>query len=878
MTNRVTPPSLPLRFFRWYCHRDLVKSIEGDLIELYTERQRSKGRLRANISLLWDIVLLFRPGIIRSISFPSSIINYAMFKNYWISAYRNLVKSKTYSIINVTGLALGIAASLLMLSYLRFERNYDSFHKNADRIYRVPMTITEKGTLPQRFAFTYPAVAGALKAEFPEIEEAIRIRKGSGLVTVDDVKIPKLVMRWVDKEFLTMFSFPFAYGDDSALNEMNNAVLTRKIANQLFKVDDARGKTFSYGGNLFQVSAVIEDVPVNSHLQFDILLSYQKYIEVAKGFGGDADGSWGWSDFYTYVLLKEDADVNNVRVKLIDFADRHLGERMKASNFVNEFQLQPLLDIHTRSNYDYEFSGSGNYKYLDYVVIASVFILLMAWLNYVNLSTSRSLERVREVGVRKSIGAHRTELMYQFLFESMVMNGLAILVGFALANIALPAVGDLTSKPLVLPSVTDFTFWGVTFAALVIGAVMSGFYPAFILSSFRPSQALKGKLNVASGGIFRKAMVVVQVTLAVILIAGTIGLIQQVRFMRNQDLGVNIDKKLVLSESVGRDTTYSSALQAFATELKKIPDVKQVAFSSDVPGDEVGSSSMFRQPGDPAGKRCRTFGVDENFFTMYELSLVAGRPFERTRSEEQSSLILNETAVRVLGFNSAEDAIQKTLVSSDDSGRVFTIVGVIKDYHQESLQFEFNPTVFFLGRSYWDYYSLKIEGADYSQLIGKVQDVWKQFFPDSPFNYFFLDQYYNAQYRTENTFEVLLSSFTVLGVVVACLGLLGLASFTVSRRTKEIGIRKVLGAKVGQIISLLTKEYLLLVVLASLLAIPVAVFLFDQWLATYAFRVSLGWWFFVIPVVLILLVTLLAVGLQSLKAAWVNPVHSLRSD
>jgi len=258
--------------------------------------------------------------------------------------------------------------------------------------------------------------------------------------------------------------------------------------------------------------------------------------------------------------------------------------------------------------------------------------------------------------------------------------------------------------------------------------------------------------------------------------------------------------------------------------------------------------------------------------------LVAGRPFERTRSEEQSSLILNETAVRVLGFNSAEDAIQKTLVSSDDSGRVFTIVGVIKDYHQESLQFEFNPTVFFLGRSYWDYYSLKIEGADYSQLIGKVQDVWKQFFPDSPFNYFFLDQYYNAQYRTENTFEVLLSSFTVLGVVVACLGLLGLASFTVSRRTKEIGIRKVLGAKVGQIISLLTKEYLLLVVLASLLAIPVAVFLFDQWLATYAFRVSLGWWFFVIPVVLILLVTLLAVGLQSLKAAWVNPVHSLRSD
>ncbi|MGE0587876.1 MAG: ABC transporter permease [Cyclobacteriaceae bacterium] len=873
-----TSQILALRLFRWFCRPDLVRSIEGDLIELYHSRVELVGATRARLLMFIDVLLLFRPGIIKSINFSFTIIRYDMIRNYLLTAYRNLAKNKTYSIINITGLALGIAASLLMLGYLRFERNYDSFHENADRIYRVPMTVTEKGTLPQRFAFTYPAVAGALKADFPEIEDAIRIRKGSGLVTVDDVKIPKLVMRWVDKQFLTMFSFPFAFGDTSALDEINSAVLTRKIANQLFGVDDARGKTFGYGGNLFQVSAVIEDVPVNSHLQFDILLSFQKYIELAKGFGGDADGSWGWSDFYTYVLLKEDADVDNVRRKLVDFADRYLGERMKTSSFVNEFQLQPLLDIHTRSNYDYEFNGSGNYKYLDYVVIASVFILLMAWLNYVNLSTSRSLERVREVGVRKSIGAHRAELMYQFLFESMVVNGIAIFVGFALANVALPTVGNLIGKPLTLPSVTDFTFWGITFAALVIGAMMSGFYPAFVLSSFRPSQALKGKLSIASGGLFRKAMVVVQVTLAVILIAGTIGLIQQVRFMRNQDLGVNIDKKLVLSESVGRDTTYSFALQAFATELKKIPDIKQVAFSSDVPGDEVGSSSTFRQPSDPSGKRCRTFAVDENFFTMYNLSLVAGRPFERTRSDERTSLIINETAVKVLGFESPEDAIQKKLVSYDEGDPVFTIVGVIKDYHQESLQYEFNPTVFYLGSSYWDYYSLEVEGAEYSHLVAKVQDVWKRFFPDSPFTYFFLDQYYNAQYRTENTFEILLSSFTVLGIVVACLGLLGLSSFTVSRRTKEIGIRKVLGARVGQIISLLTKEYLVLVVLASILAIPVAVFLFDQWLTTYAFRVSLGWWFFVTPVALIVVITLLAVGLQSLKAAWVNPVRSLRSE
>lgn len=800
-----------------------------------------------------------------------------MLKNYILVALRNLTKNKFFSLINITGLALGIAASLLMLNYLRFERSYDTFHANADRIYRVPMTITEKGAEPQTFAFTFPAVANAMKAEFPEVEAAIRIRKGFGLVKLEDTTIPNLRTLFIGEDVFTMFSYSFLYGNKkSALAELNSATITRTMALQLFGTEDARGKTFTYGNTLYEVSAVIEDVPENSHLQFDILLPYKKYVEIAKGFGGNAEDSWGWSDFYTYVLLKPGTDVEALRHKLIAFAELHKGEDMKATGYETNFQLQPLTDIHTKSNYDYEFAGNGNYTYLDYVAIASFFILFMAWLNYINLSTSRSLERSKEVGIRKSVGAYRLELIKQFLLESLVINVIAIAAGIAIMLLATPYVSNLIGKPLSLPSLTNYSFWGMLVAFLVIGAVVSGAYPAFVLSSFKPFQALKGIVTSSgSKATLRKAMVVGQVALALLLIAGTVGLVQQVRFMRNQDLGVNINQTLVLQEYIGRDSSAIPVIHSFMNEVKQIPAVQSVTAATDVPGKEVGSSGTYHQPSLQNAKRCRQFYVDQNYFSSYELPLIAGRNFSHDQANDTESVILNETAVSVLGFASAEDAIDK-IVTDDES--TYRVIGVIKDYHQESLQFEFNPTLFFFSETFPSYYSLKVATTDMPTLVAAVEQQWKQFFPDSPFTYFFLDEFYNAQYQTEQTFEVLLTGFTVLGVVVACLGLLGLSSFTVAKRTKEVGIRKVLGANVGQLVVLLTKEYLVLVSIAFVIALPLAQYLFSKWLEGYAFRVSLGVWFFILPFALIITITLVSVGLQSFKAAWVNPVKSLRSE
>lgn len=800
-----------------------------------------------------------------------------MLRNYLRVAIRNLVKDRFFSVINITGLALGIAAALLMINYYRFEKSYDRYHSKADRIFRVPMAVTEKGHAPQTFAFTYPAVANALKNDFPEVEEAIRIRKGFSLVSVDDKKIPGLRGFWIDEEVFRIFDFTFIRGDGaSALHDLNNVVLTQHTALKLFGPGDARGKTLTLLNQVFQVSAIIDDQPVNSHLQFDFLVPYKKYIEIIKVLGGNADNSWGWSDFYTYILLREGHTARELETKLPDFTQRHKGKSMEADGYFQEFFLQPLPDIHTKSTYDYEFEGNGNYTYLDYIAIAGFFILFMAWLNYVNLSTSRSLTRAKEVGIRKSIGALRPELIRQFLTEAIIVNGLAVAVGLVIMTLLTPVVGNLIGKTLSIPPLLEFTFWGPIVVFLAVGSIASGFYPAFVLSGFKPFATLKGLSgDVSTNTTLRKALVVVQVSLAVLLISGTVGLLEQITFMRNLDLGIAIGQTLVLRERVYRDSTQTPVIHSFLHELRSNASIRSVTASGDVPGGEVSGSSGYRRVTDTNSKRCRDFEVDDRYFTDYELPLVAGRSFSYDQADDRHGVVINETAVKTLGFESPAEAVNQ-LITDDDVE--YTVIGVVKDYHQESLQYTFDPIIFSLQDGSWSYYSLKLNGVDAKASVAFAETTWKKFFPDSPFDYFFLDDHFNEQYKSEVTFGVLLSSFTVLGIVVACLGLVGLSSLSVARRTKEIGVRKVLGASVRHLVMLITREYLLLVGISFAVAIPLSLYMVNQWLAGYAFRVTLGVGFFALPLLLIVVVTLGTVGMQSLRVAWVNPVKSLRVE
>jgi putative ABC transport system permease protein len=808
-----------------------------------------------------------------------------MFKNYFKTAWRNLLKNKTFSAINVLGLAIGIAAFLLIVNYLRFEYSFDDFNTNKDRIYRVPMIVTETGGQPQTFAFTYPALAPAMKKDFPEVQEAVRFRRYWGVVQHDDQKIIENGMiYYVDPSVFKVFSFEFERGSAAtAFKQLNDAVITHSTAAKYFGKENPLGKTIHYNNEDYVVTAVLKDVPANSHIQFHILLNYNKYIQLTNG---DANTSWGWSDFYTYLLLKPGTNVNALQMKMPAFAERYMGSSMKKDGYTISFQLQPLKDIHTRSAYDYEMGGSGNLYYLKYLGIAALLILLIALINYINLSTAHSLERSKEVGVRKVVGATKFQLVRQFLAETFLINALGILIGFLLFKLTLPYFSQLINQNVIDLQSNSWQFWTIMFSIFIISTLLAGFYPAFVLSSFQPVQTLKSASGFAglrrSRNFFRKSLVVLQFTAAIVLIGGAIGFYRQMQFMSNRDLGVDIKQTLVLEQTINLDSSKVNAVESFFNDMQNIPGVLAVTASTSVPGGEVGGSSGFRLISSNEDKRCRTFGIDEKFIPNYGLSLAAGRNFDKDKpaSEDTTqilSVIINETAAKIFGFATANDAINKMIITGGSIK--CKVIGVLRDYHQQSLQYNFDPIVFYPEQQInTSLYSLKLNTKNLQQVLARAKQVWNKRFPQSPFQFFFLDNHFNEQYKNDKLFSTTLWWFTILAIIVASLGLFGLSLYTVAKRTKEISVRKILGATVFQITTLITKDYIKLIMFAGLIAIPVAYFLLQNWLKDYAFHIEIGVWFFLLPLLLIMAIALTTVLYQSIKAALANPVKSLRME
>lgn len=807
-----------------------------------------------------------------------------MIKNYLITAWRNLLKNKIFSAINVFGLALGIAAFLLIINYLRFEYSFDDFNEKKDRVYRVPMIITETGGKPQSFAFTYPALAPAMKKDFPEIEEVVRFRRRWGVVRHGDQKIIENgMLYYVDPAVFKIFSFHFENGSAAtAFTQLNDAVITHSTAEKYFGKENPIGKALSYNNEDYIVTAVLKDVPANSHINFNILLNYNKYIQTTNG---DANTSWNWSDFYTYLLLKPGTNVKALQAKMPAFADRYKGDDMKKNGYSCSFQLQSLKDIHTRSAYDYEMMGSGDLYYLKYLGIAALFILLIALINYINLSTAHSLERSKEVGVRKVVGATRSQLVRQFLAETFLMNLLGIIFGFILFKLALPQFSRLIEQNISDLQTNSWQFWMTIFLVFMISTLLAGFYPAFVLSSFQPLQSLKSVAAMAgvktSGNLFRKSLVVLQFVAAIILIGGAIGFYLQLRFMSKRSLGIDIRQTLVLQQTVGLDSSKINSVETVINELQKIPGVESVTASTDVPGNEVGSSSGFTLLNSNDDKRCRTFGIDENFIPHFGLTILAGRNFDKDKpagadTSQPISIIVNETAARTFGFDKPADIINKIV---NGAGYHCKVIGVMNDYHQQSLQYNFDPIVYYPEQHInMNNFSLKLHTSNLQAVLSQAKKTWAAVFPQSPLQFFFLDEYFNRQYKNDKLFSTILWWFTVLSIIVASLGLFGLSLYTVAKRTKEISIRKVLGASAAQIIALVTKDYIKLILIAGLIAVPVTYFLLQNWLKDYAFHVQIGVLFFLLPLLLIVLIALITVLYQSIKVAMSNPVKSLRTE
>jgi putative ABC transport system permease protein len=804
-----------------------------------------------------------------------------MIKNYFKIAWRNMLRNKAFSIINIVGLALGIAACILILQYVAFELSYDNFHKNRDQIVRVRQDRYNDGKLSTQWAAGAYAVGNSFKDAFPEVKDYVKVlRRGTVIADYGEksIKIEKVYLS--SSSFFSIFSYPLLEGDPkTVLTEPNTVVLSRSTAENLFGKENPVGKTIKRNKrNALKVTGVYEDMPANSHLKADILISYATFLNDVKP--DNPELAWQWDGCLTYLQLRPGTDVRVLEANFPALVDKLAGEEHKKYKSAAVYLLQPLKDIHLYSHFMMEAEPNGDGKTVYLLLGIAFFIVVIAWVNYINLATARAINRAKEVGVRKAVGSLRGQLIAQFMTESILLNGFAVLLALIFVALALPRFNEVSGQQLSFALLGSRLFWLPLVVLFVVGAFFSGLYPAFVLSGFRPVAVLKGKvLATRQGIILRKSLVVFQFAASLFLLVGTLAVFQQIRFMREQNLGINIDQTLIINPPIiATDSTYMRQMAAFKDELMRQTGVKSVAASTVVPGqpsDWNAGGIRLKGMDDSKGKQYRVIGVDYDFVNAYGLKLLAGRNFSREFGADPKAVIFNKMAIQQLGFSNAEEAIGKEI---DFWGQIFTIVGVAENFHQQSLKDAYEPLILRLIPDLRGYFSVKLTSGPAEQNIGRIRAEWNRFFPGNPFEYTFLDDRFNEQYRADQRFGQVFGIFTGLAILVACLGLFGLASFTTAQRTKEIGIRKVLGSSVFSIVEMLYREFAILVLISFVIAAPVSWYAVSQWLTGYAFRTDIQWWLFIAPFVVVLTIAFLTVSFQSIKAALMNPVKSLRSE
>jgi putative ABC transport system permease protein len=804
-----------------------------------------------------------------------------MFRNYLLIAWRNLRKNIIFSGINILGLSIGMVACLLIVQYVRFEWSYDAFHGKADRIYRIEFDRYRNGQIENQSAWSSPGVAPAAKMEIPEVENFARLWSGAeeGIVTRGGKTHHLNKIFFADASVFSIFSYRLLQGDPAtALDNRHSVVLSQSTARKLFGDENPLGKIVKLtymGSHAHMVTGVMEDLPENTHLKPNMLVSFSSLIRKEE----DGPREWNWNGFYTYLLLRSDASPAQVEGKFPALINKYKTE--EGTQW--KFSLQPLRSIHLHSHLMHEIETNGYAALVYALMVTAVLILVLAWMNYVNFSTAKAAERAREVGIRKAIGANQAQLIRQFLTESLLVNGLAMGAAFTLYQILLPFYYQFTGHSGLAQIPPENAIWFFFGAFLLIGTFVSGAWPAFFLAAIQPVPVLKGRLaaNLTQQS-FRKALVVFQFSVSVILLTGTLAVYRQVGYMRQQYLGMNMNGVLVIkTPRMPADTLFRLRFQTFKKKTDQLAAVGQVASVSSIPGVDIGfgtSDVKVVNRDAQAGNTYSFVEVDPHFMEVLQLRLAAGRPFNKNLTTDNETIMLNEAAARQLGFTRPEEALGQ-MVHTDDFDWTRKVVGVIKNYHQESLKKTYRPIIYLYNPQHiHDYIVVKLNGSDISKAISSVQSSYNQVFPGIPFNYSFLDQQFNQQYRADQQFGRVFGLFAGLAVFVACLGLFGLSLFATSQRTKEIGVRKVMGASVSSLLLLLSKDFIRLVVLAALISVPIAALAVRHWLREYAFRIDLSLWFFILPALLVLIIALLTVSIQTLRAARLNPVDSLRYE
>jgi putative ABC transport system permease protein len=881
--NNVSPPQWPLKFLRFFLKEAYLEEIEGDMEEIFLDNVEQFSPAKARRLYTWEMIKLLRPQLVKNFKTLPTFNQAAMFNNYFKIAWRNLIKKTAYSLINIFGLGLGIACCLLIFMFVQDELSYDNYHEKGNRIYRVIHGEETPGSKDNSFAYSAwvwgnAPIGPALKNDFPEIDKVVQFSGRSDILfTYEDKMYQEDGVFFMDSTAFDVFSWKMLRGDPkTALANPYSIVLTESTAKKYFGDEDPLGKMLKGSESAgrsnpgdYTVTGVIADLPSNSHFRFNALLSLNTFRKSIP----EIFTYWGYVDFYTYFLVNEQFDEAAFKKKIPAFIARH--RESPESRYM--IKIEPLKDVYLRTYADRQPGETGSLSNIYVFSIIGVFILLIAIINFMNLSTARSMERGKEVGIRKSIGADRKSLVTQFMGESMLIVGLSAIIAIFLVVIASPQMEGLTGKVLTLSNYVNFQNVAVFIAGILVIGFIAGSYPALVLSGFNPVLILKGITRSNAGGAgLRKALVVFQFTLSIALIAGTIIVYFQMNHIMDRDLGFDNEQMLVLDYNYDGEVNFKSEI--LRTELEKNPAVVSLAFARSIPGSyyphagtEIetpqGELKMMGQP---------IFQVGMDFVSHFGLHLIAGRGYSREHPTDSSqAMVVNESAAKQYGYVNPADIVGKKF---RQWGREGVVVGVVKDFNFTSLHRSIQPLtmpfVAYAGR----YLTIKVKTDNMPETIKEIEAVWKQIVPHRPFLYSFLDDNFNKQYQADFMFRRLFTTFSCLAIFIACLGLLGLATYTAQQRTKEIGIRKVLGADLRNIVSLLSKDFVLLVLISIVIATPVAWYAMDRWLEGFAYRMEIHAWIFILSGGIALMIALLTISYQSIKSAVMNPVSSLRSE
>lgn len=888
------PPKRALKFLRWFCREDYLEEVEGDLVELF-EKRFDASPSKARRAFSWSVIKYFRPAFIKSFQKFNNSNTTAMFKNYLKVSWRNLKRQPFFTALNTFGLAIGMAGAILISLFIYDELSHDKMFADADRIYRVNIDNKIAGETNKYAAVSGP-LAEVMERDYPHLESITRFKHtGSRLIRQLDadqnVKEDNVV--GADPAFFDMFGLDLMMGDKrSAFTEPNSIVLSRTAAEKHFGLNDALGQQMLLDNDeVYLVTGIIEDLPKNSFLK-----DYALFLSISS-FDDHDSPAWNDWNFPTFVKLKEGASESDLQEYLGTVKDRYLlpwamksfpgltmasVKEQEASGNYMVFDAIALTDVYLNSpNLSGEFNLNGDIQNVYILSFIGIFLILLASVNFMNLSTARSLKRAKEVSIRKTLGSYRPAIIGQFLTEGTLVTFLSLVVSIGMVSLAMPYFNALAGKSMALPF-EQVSFWLILLAATILLGLLSGSYPALLMSRFSPLKGLKSGDQSIGGARTRSLLVIVQFAVSVFLIVSTLVVFRQLNFIQSTDLGFQKDQVLVLNDV----SAVGSQVETFREEVNRLAQVERTSLSSYLPTPSDRSGVTYFPEGKIFDAQSAIiigqWHVDFDYVPTLELDIISGRNFEKELVTDSLGVILNESAVKMLG-KTPEEVLGTRLTDdfrnpNESQMTFYTVVGVVKNFHFETMRNNIDALSLIIGKREANRMMVKLSASDFSETIGQIEDLWSEMAPGQPFDYYFMDDSFEEVYKAERRLGSIFITFTTLSIFIACLGLFGLAAFNAERRAKEIGIRKVLGASVSQITLRLSSDFLRLVTVGILIALPSAWFAMNRWLQDFTYSIDIGWAVFIIAAAVAIFISVATVSHQSMKAAMRNPVKSLRSE